>query len=547
MRTRDGRSTSIFQLQFLESRELLTSAFVDAAHVLSVLGSKGDDTIVVNRLSSGQVTVSGVTTRFKVGTAAGAFTKIDIRSGDGNDRITISNNVPYTSATLDGGGGNDTIAGGKGNDSILGGDSNDTLDGGAGGADLLSGGTGLDTANYSTRNDNLNISLDGVANDGATGEKDNVIAEEVIAGAGNDTLTGSAADDFLAGGAGSDVINGLGGNDGLVGSTGADKLYGGTGDDFLQAKNQDRDTVNGGTNSDGSPDFDMASVDTIDQPGVDPVPDENDVTEVERLVSDEDLIQGATAGIDPLALQLHHRSDTGKLYTLGQPNSAGAVTFNLGEIDDSVLFGNANVDGVPLVTVKVNGVVLTYDSATTTRFSINLNGGDDVLAAGDRTHVPLRVDGGAGNDLLTGGASSDTLSGNSGDDTLIGGREADVLIGGDDEDALFGGNGNDILIGGQHVDRLYGQRGEDLLIGAATIYDKRDQTELGAMLKTWDQPISRSQRIEEVRRGFFADPASTIEADKGGNLLNGGQGKDWFFTSSGDTAKHSGGETIDSL
>src|SRR5690349_1322264 len=142
MQSRDARSTLTFELQALEFRQLLTSASVDAAHVLRVVGSKGDDVIVVNRLSSGQVSVSGVSTRFRVGTAAGAFTKIDITCGEGNDRVTISSNLPYTSATISGGGGNDTLTGGKANDSILGDDSNDTLDGGAGGADLLLGGAG---------------------------------------------------------------------------------------------------------------------------------------------------------------------------------------------------------------------------------------------------------------------------------------------------------------------------------------------------------------------------------------------------------------------
>ena len=52
----------------------------------------------------------------------------------------------------------------------------------------------MDTANYSDRTDNLNISLDGVANDGANGgdKQDNVQIEEVISGSGNDTLTGSS-------------------------------------------------------------------------------------------------------------------------------------------------------------------------------------------------------------------------------------------------------------------------------------------------------------------------------------------------------------------
>ena len=60
-------------------------------------------------------------------------------------------------------------------------------------------------------------------------------------------------------------------------------------------------------------------------------------------------------------------------------------------------------------------------------------------------------------------------------------------------------------------------------------------------------PVPRSQRFEEVRRQFFSDLASSINPDKGGNLLNGGHGKDWFFKSSGDAIKQSGRETIESL
>src|SRR5438128_1039782 len=82
-----------------------------------------------------------------------------------------------------------------------------------------------------TRTGALRISLDGLANDGevAIGEADNVQTEEVIGGAGNDTMTGSAADDFLGGGAGADSLVGNGGNDQLTGSSGADKLFGNNG------------------------------------------------------------------------------------------------------------------------------------------------------------------------------------------------------------------------------------------------------------------------------------------------------------------------------
>src|SRR5438552_2423516 len=139
MHSIDDRSTPIFALQSLESRRFLTTASIDASHVLNIVGTQSDDVIVVNRLSNGKVSVSGVATRFRPGTSSGQFNQINITTGAGNDRVTISSNVPYTSAILSGGAGNDTLVGGKGNDSLDGGDFNDTLDGGAAGADLLLG------------------------------------------------------------------------------------------------------------------------------------------------------------------------------------------------------------------------------------------------------------------------------------------------------------------------------------------------------------------------------------------------------------------------
>src|SRR5947207_7543635 len=120
----EGRSRSSIEIQTLEARRFLTTASVDAAHVLNIVGTSADDVILVSRISSGRVSVSGVTARFTPGSGAGQFNRININSGDGNDRVTIAANVPYTSATLSGEGGNDTLVGGTGNDSLVGGDFN---------------------------------------------------------------------------------------------------------------------------------------------------------------------------------------------------------------------------------------------------------------------------------------------------------------------------------------------------------------------------------------------------------------------------------------
>ncbi|HEV8627921.1 MAG TPA: calcium-binding protein [Acidimicrobiia bacterium] len=88
--------------------------------------------------------------------------------------------------TLTGDTGDNVLIGRLGNDKIAGGDGNDVLDGGPGddsfdedskpnGADQIIGGEGNDTVDYSTRQGGMvTVTLDGVANDGAPGEGDNV-------------------------------------------------------------------------------------------------------------------------------------------------------------------------------------------------------------------------------------------------------------------------------------------------------------------------------------------------------------------------------------
>jgi uncharacterized delta-60 repeat protein len=257
------RAALEFGLEPLETRRMLTTASVSSTHVLNIVGTPGNDTIIVNKLSNGKVSVSGVSTQFTPGSGTGQFKTINVNAGNGNNFVQINNNVVYTASTIQAGSGADTLTGGAGNDSLGGGGGNDTLDG-EGGADTLFGDSGTDLANYSYRTDNLTITLDGVNNDGAAGEHDNVECEEVITGSGNDSIVGSSGDDFLSGGAGADTLLGEDGNDVLTGSAGLDSMLGGAGDDFIQAQNQDADTLNGG----GAPGLDFASLDSIDVPAV---------------------------------------------------------------------------------------------------------------------------------------------------------------------------------------------------------------------------------------------------------------------------------------
>jgi Ca2+-binding RTX toxin-like protein len=86
------------------------------------------------------------------------------------------------------------------------------------------------------------------------------------------------------------------------------------------------------------------------------------------------------------------------------------------------------------------------------------------------------IEGGSGNDdlsgstaanLLLGGDGNDTLSGLAGADTLDGGNGNDALLGGDDDDTLSGGMGDDTLDGGAGNDLLIAGEGAEVLTGGS--------------------------------------------------------------------------------
>ena len=209
-------------------------------------GGAGIDTVTyASRSNAVNVTLDGNPNDGESGESDNVANDVEvIIGGAGNDTLDATGD--NSSVTLEGGGGNDQLNGGNAGDSLSGGSGNDTMVGNGGG-DTYDGGTGTDTADYSLQSSNLQISLDGVANDGPVGSAtDNVLGnvEIIDGGTGDDTidasavstsvtLLGNSGDDTLIGGSGADSISGGTGNDSVDGGLGGDDLSGGTGIDTL--------------------------------------------------------------------------------------------------------------------------------------------------------------------------------------------------------------------------------------------------------------------------------------------------------------------------
>ena len=166
----------------------------------------------------------------------------NVIGGSGNDKLTgtVLIGTLFAGFTK-----NNQLTGGAGKDSLLGLDGDDVLNGGLGNQDQLLGGSGIDTASYAGRIDNLKLTLDGLFNDGAIGENDQIgpDIENVTGGNGNDTIVGSAVANILRGGSG---------NDSITGGAGVDQLFGEAGNDKLFARDTSNDKVDGGAGIDAA-------------------------------------------------------------------------------------------------------------------------------------------------------------------------------------------------------------------------------------------------------------------------------------------------------
>ena len=163
------------------------------------------------------------------------FGVVDVFLGDGNDSLRHEH---Y--GAVDAGAGDDDIRVTGGLFSLLGGSGADRLDA-----------TGAMSANvdYSDHTAGVTVRLNGLADDGAAGEGDNVLgpvtgigggsgndlleagprASGLFGGGGDDTLVGSPERDTLIGGDGDDQLLAGDGSDSLLGDAGADVLSGGPG------------------------------------------------------------------------------------------------------------------------------------------------------------------------------------------------------------------------------------------------------------------------------------------------------------------------------
>ncbi len=411
----------------------------------------------------------------------------------------------------------------------------DTLTGHAG-DDTLTGSAGLDTLDYSREAGpaGVTVRMDDAAGEFAIdshGDRDTLGGFEIVIGTARaDQITGNTADNVLFGGAGDDaLLHGYDGHDLIFGQAGNDTLRGGDGSDSLSG-GDGNDLVLGGAGNDLFYGSMVAEATASFSSGL-----------------GNDTYNGGT-GVDTLSYSSTTAGISVDLtLSLGQVNGSEIGTDTLIEIDNIVGgLGNDNMVGnAQSNTFSYFGGVDAYTGA----------GGDDIvsfLMFGSAVWVdlanPNEVRTADRQDVATGPYR--TIAQLSSIEGIWGSAFHDRLSGDFRTNTILGGAGNDIIDGGHSTDpntdsdRLFGNDGDDRFIAASS--DGADTFDGGAGTDALDYSAEAAGVIVSLVDGNGNDTVIDVErligtgfddqltGDAAGNILQAGAGNDTIDGGLGD-------------
>ena len=337
----------------------------------------------------------------------------------------------------------------------------------------------------------------------------------VAGGAGADTLTGTAGDNLIDGGAGDDQLTGGAGDDILIDGAGQDMLTGGDGaDTFLFQPDGQIDTVT---------DF---------QIGIDRL----DLSALGWLRNFGQLdIQTTSLGAD-----ITFGAETVRILS-ADGNPLAAADFSLSDF--------LNLEHHPINPATDPIPDPDPDPDPDPPAGIDGGSGDDVLTG---TGADDLVRGFGGGDTLSGGAGADTMEGGSGDDVVRGEDGNDRLDGGAGRDLLYGGPGADFLAGGLAADTLNGDGGDDTLQGGAGAdnlvggagTDTADYSDapggksggvrVDLQYSSLNAKYAAGDTLDGIENVLGSDGQDYIAGDAGANLIFGGAYVDFLVGRAGD-------------
>ncbi|WP_246383358.1 calcium-binding protein [Nocardioides stalactiti] len=451
----------------------------------------------------------------------------DTLTGDGDDNVLLGNS------------GKDVLVGAGGADILYttgvmstmdGGSGDDTLHAWAGTGKQLIGGPGTDLVSYEGYSDAdgfvlsqapVVVSINGAADDGSAGQKDNVRTDV-------ENVAGTRFADKLTGSTGANALHGLGGNDTLNGAGGADVLL----PQRVSGIGSDNDVVSGGAGTD----LVSYATETDDlDVSIDNQADDGKLGELDNVKSDVEQVQGGS-GDDSLA-------------------GGGAANLLLGGDGADVLRGLGGVDtldgqgGADLMSGGTGIDTVTYaDRTADLQVTLDNLDGDGESTEDDNVQTDVEVIiAGSGNDDLFGSSLANKIFGGAGHDQVVGGAGNDVIDLGNGDDGVRAGvakDGADKIYGGPGVDTVdYGQRTGALKV---TINGSAGDGESGENdLVATDVETLIGGSGNDLLTGGASD--NTLVGNDGDDVLTGGTGADWLDPGYGsdEMIGGTGSDTVD--
>lgn len=358
----------------------------------------------------------------------------------------------------------------------------------------VGGNINLALGQYFTANNGYFIEFSGVDN--------------IVAGSGNDIITGNNNNNRINGGAGADIINAGEGDDWVIGQLGDTSLTGGAGMDTIDLSGESADMSLTLTN--GSED--SASISG------------------RQIKGFENIIAGS--GNDFL-----RGNNLNNILNGGAGNDiiiASGADILIGGAGNDILVADSQTlsiqggDGID----TVNFSLVANQSVTIT---LNNNGDGLAIIADDTQSAVVSL---SGIENITGGALADTITGNGQNNILRGGGGSDKISAGagddiimaDENDALLdGGDGNDWLDFSDNSTRTL----QISMVASGYFAISQDNTPFEEFISITNFENIRGGGNDDVINGNVND--NKLAGGGGSDTLWGGDGNDWIYGDFSDT------------
>ena len=430
--------------------------------IRTVGGSAGNEDI--------EITANGVTTVYK------GVKKVTASLGDGDNKVKFTGGI-QSAVTLVGGDGNNIIdlSGVIADPLLVFGDGDNMIVGSPTEATTIIAGNGNNTI---------------------TGGN---VRNTITAGNGRNIITGGTEVDIIEVGDGDNIIYGNAGDDEIRTGGGNNTIFGGSGANLISIGNSAGNNIifGDGPNTEGD---------------------------------------AASATVTDLLVSLNNFAGDG----LGSTITGGAgndIIFG-GDGDNSIT-GVAGRDAIFGARGQVTRTAaLQYDVVS----SDELAGGDNVILAGSGDSIIL---GGTGNNTITGGAGRDTILGSIGEVEAAGHvgpgglfKITGAAVGGNN--SILGGGNDDVIMGGAGANTINGGNGDDIILGHQGVLN-RSGTGSAATLVNVETTNESAGGNSSVIGGAGRD---VILGGAGSHTIDAGTGNDVVITHFGRIDATAGGNAL---